>query len=97
MSIAVRGLSYVGKVVWLKERKYVSKDWEEKVAFKIDLVIEWGRLSVDSSQKPLVTEWKIYIFPIWFRTFKFKDKTTWVDEVWTSYFLRTDSKFQEVV
>lgn len=97
MSISVRGLSYVWKVVGLKERKYQSKDWQDKIAFKIDLVIEWGRLSVDTTEKPLITQWKTYIFPIGFRSFKFKDKTTWLEEVWTSYFLRTSEKFQEVV
>lgn len=94
-NIDVRGLAYIGKVDSVKERTYEAKDGSKKTAYKINLVIEGARLSVETNKQVLLEAGKYYILPIWFRNFTFKDKTTGKEENWQSFFLR-DEIIQEV-
>lgn len=87
-NLNVRGLSYIWKIESIKERTYKAKDNTEKTAYKINLVIEWSKIRLDTNSSLDLEVWKTYILPIGFRNFQYMDKSTWLTQNWQSFYIR---------
>lgn len=94
-NLDVRGLSYIWKIESIKHKTYKAKDNTEKTVYKVNVVIEWSKISLDTNSNLDLEVWKTYILPIWFRNFQYTDKSTWLVQNWQSFYIR-DALIQEV-
>lgn len=88
------------QLVWKFEnstsRDYTDKDWNEKKAYTLWVLLEGKKASISTNKDPekelKLENGKYYNFPVWTRPFEYTDKESWEAKLAVSFYIDNKSK-----